>query len=221
MPPSDPTAGLAAPDPAAETAAEPASPRERRRAQRLESRRREIVTVAEELFATHGFDGTSLAMIAEGTGYSVGGVYNFFPSKDAVYDAVVARRGVEMAERLFACMSTPGTGMDKLWAMAQRAILSLREFPRQARLTVRHMLPMHDDPDSRANLRATLDAYAQAIVVGQRDGTVRAGNPRHLAQYVGGLVLAQAQVDPEIVGDPGGVPLEEFEDIVRRALGPT
>jgi len=214
MPPSDPT--LTAP----EEQPDPASPRERRRAQRLESRRREIVEVAEELFVTHGFDGTSLAMIAEGTGYSVGGVYNFFPSKDAVYDAVIARRGVEMAERLMACTAGPGTGMDKLWAMAESAIRSLREFPRHARLTLRHMVPLHDAPGSRANFRAALDAYAHAIAEGQRDGTVRSGTPRHLAQYVGGLVLAHAQVDPEIVGDPGGVGLVEFEQIVRRALGP-
>ena len=58
------------------------------------------------------------------------------------------------------------------------------------------------------------------IAEGQRDGTVRSGSPRHLAQYVGGLVLAQAQVDPEITGSSDGIPLEDFLDIVRGALAP-
>jgi AcrR family transcriptional regulator len=199
--------------------AEP-SPRERRREQRLQSRRREIVEVAEELFARHGFEGTSLAMIAEGTGYSVGGVYNFFPSKDAVYDAVITRRGTALAERLVACADGGGTGMAKLEAMAETAIRSLREFPRHARLTLRHVLSPQDGPEGRASFRATLDAYASAIAAGQRDGTVRAGEPRHLAQYVGGLVLGHAQVDRELIGDPGGIALDELAAIVRRALGP-
>ena len=70
----------------------------------------------------------------------------------------------------------------------------------------------------RTSFRAVLEAYAEAIAEGQRDGTVRAGNPRHLAQFVGGLVLAQAQVDPEITADPDGITLEDFLDIVRGAL---
>lgn len=192
------------------------TPRERRRAQRLESRRREIVTVAESLFAAHGYDGTSLEKIAGGSGYSVGGIYNFFPSKDAVYEAVLDRHGSALAERLMAAADSAETGMGTLLAMATTAIHTLREFPGQARLTVRSLTP--DDPARKGTFRKILEAYAIAIREGQRDGTIRAGEARHLAQYVGGLVLAQTNVDPEISGNTDGIPLDDFLTVLKAAL---
>lgn len=197
-----------------------ASPRERRRAQRQETRRREILAVAEELFIAHGYDGTSLEKIADGSGYSVGGIYNFFPSKDAVYAAVLDKHNDAMTQRLIACITTDDTGMGMVLAMASTAIGNLREFPHRTRLTVHSMTNPRDTPASRQNFRTVLETYAAAVAAGQRDGTVRAGDPRQLAQYVGGLVLAHAQVDPVITGRADGMPLEDFLDILGRALAP-
>jgi AcrR family transcriptional regulator len=193
--------------------------REQRRNHRLESRRREILGVAEELFAAHGYDGTSLEKIAAGSGYSVGGVYNFFRSKDAVYAAVLGRHTAALAERLAACTYAAETGMGSLLAMASTAVQTLRDFPDRARLTLGALTP-DETTARRGTFRTILETYALAIAAGQRDGTVRTGDPRHLAQYVGGLVLAQMQVDPEISGDPDGIPLADFLDIVRSALQP-
>ncbi|GAA3392610.1 TetR/AcrR family transcriptional regulator [Cryptosporangium minutisporangium] len=206
------------PQPAEDPSAEGASPRELRRAQRLESRRREIVEVAEELFAAHGYDGTSLEKIAAGSGYSVGGIYNFFRSKDAVYAAVLDRHTTVLVERLTACVGAGGTGLDTLLSMASTAVRTLGEFPDRTRLTLGALRPDFS-PDSRGHFRRILEAYAIAIRDGQGDGTVRDGDPRHLAQYVGGLVLAQTQVDPELTGDASGIPRDEFLALVRRALG--
>lgn len=198
-----------------------ASPRERRRAQRQESRRREILAVAEELFIAHGYEGTSLEKIADGSGYSVGGIYNFFPSKDAVYASVLDKHNDAMTQRLIACINTQDSGMGMVLAMASTAIGNLREFPHRTRLTVHSMTsPRSTTPAGRQNFRTVLETYAAAVAAGQRDGTVRAGDPRQLAQYVGGLVLAHAQVDPVITGRPDGMPLEDFLDILGRALAP-
>ncbi|SHN43080.1 transcriptional regulator, TetR family [Cryptosporangium aurantiacum] len=174
----------------------------------MESRRREILGVAAELFAEHGYEGTSLEKIAAGSGYSVGGIYNFFPSKDAVYAAVLDRHAAALVERLAACADAPGSGMDKLLAMASTAVRTLHEFPDHARFTISSLAPERS-PTGRGNFRMILEAYASAIDEGQRDGTVRAGEPRDLAQYVGGLVLAQTHVD---------IPLDTFLDVARKAL---
>lgn len=57
-----------------------------------------IMDVAEELFATRGYDGTSLRQIAEGAGIREPGLYNHFSGKQALYDAVLQRALRPMAE---------------------------------------------------------------------------------------------------------------------------
>ncbi|MGY1741842.1 MULTISPECIES: TetR/AcrR family transcriptional regulator [unclassified Blastococcus] len=195
-----------------------AAARERRRLERLESGRREILDVAERLFVEQGYEGTSLEQIAAGCGFSVGSIYNFFRNKDALYSAALERHAASLGHSFRASAEAAATGIDKVVAMARAAVHDLRGHPRHARLTLTSMAVDLDSGSDRSSLRAVLEAYAEGIAEGQRDGTVRAGHPRHLAQFVGGLVLAQAQVDPEITDRPAGIPLEEFLDIVRGAL---
>ncbi|WP_029431923.1 TetR/AcrR family transcriptional regulator [Blastococcus sp. URHD0036] len=206
----------ARPDPALTDPATAA--RERRRLERLEAGRREILDVAERLFVEHGYEGTSLEQIAAGCGYSVGSIYNFFTNKDALYSAALERHATSLGTSFRASAEPAAPGIEKVVAMARAAVHDLRGSPRNARLTATSMgVDLAGNAD-RTSFRAVLEAYAEAIADGQRDGTVRAGNPRHLAQFVGGLVLAQAQVDPEITADPDGITLDDFLDIVRGAL---
>lgn len=60
--------------------------------QQERSRRRytAIVEVAAELFATGGFDATTMEAIAAASGSAIGSVYRFFPNKQAVFQAVAA-----------------------------------------------------------------------------------------------------------------------------------
>jgi AcrR family transcriptional regulator len=58
--------------------------RQERGARRVES----IVACAAALFASHGFDGTSMNAIAKESGLTIGSLYQYFPSRDAIIDAV-------------------------------------------------------------------------------------------------------------------------------------
>jgi AcrR family transcriptional regulator len=58
--------------------------RQERGARRVEA----IVAAAAALFATHGFDGTSMNAIAKDSGLTIGSLYQYFPSRDAIIDAV-------------------------------------------------------------------------------------------------------------------------------------
>lgn len=225
MPAADPRPPAAPPPPASPTAPTgtplqdaAAAARARRRLERRESGRREILAVAERLFVEQGYEGTSLEQIAAGCGFSVGSIYNFFRNKDALYAAALERHGASLGHSFRASAEAAGTGIDKVVAMARAAVHDLRGHPRHARLTWSSMAADLDATADRGPLRAVLEAYADAITEGQDDGTVRDGAPRHLAQFVGGLVLAQAQADPEITGSPDGIPLEDFLEIVRSAL---
>lgn len=66
---------------------------------------RRIMDVAEDLFATQGYDGTSLRLIADGTGIKEPGLYNHFASKQSLYEAVLFRALNPMAEALAKHMS--------------------------------------------------------------------------------------------------------------------
>ena len=59
-----------------------------------------ILDAAEDLFATQGYEGTSLRQIAGLTGIKEPGLYNYFPGKQALYEAVLYRALNPMAEAL-------------------------------------------------------------------------------------------------------------------------
>jgi AcrR family transcriptional regulator len=61
------------------------SPKERRR----EQERQDILTAAGALFAEQGFRATSVQAIAACAEFSVGKIYSFYPSKEAIFDALV------------------------------------------------------------------------------------------------------------------------------------
>jgi AcrR family transcriptional regulator len=75
------------------------SPRtiEQNEALRAESHGR-ILECALGLFARHGYDRTSVAMIAEAAGVSHGLVYHYFPSKDELLRAIFERSMADVRE---------------------------------------------------------------------------------------------------------------------------
>lgn len=196
------------------------SARALRRARELATRREEVLGAAEELFAAAGYERTSLERIAAASGHSVGSIYNLFPSKEAVYAAVLERPARLLVEHLTDCATAPGPGMDRVLSMAATAVRDMRAFPDHARMRLATPTPHPSSAPQREITAAILARYARAIRDGQADGTVRAGAPGDLARYLGGLVLAHIHVDPGIAGRQGPTTLEDFLDVVRAALAP-
>jgi len=60
----------------------------KRESQRL-ARRAHIIGVAREHFFEHGYDGTVMSAVAARLGGSKGTLWNYFPSKEALFEAVV------------------------------------------------------------------------------------------------------------------------------------
>lgn len=66
----------------------------------LEQRKAFILDRAEELFAEHGFEDTSIAQIAESCELSSGSLYNFFPSKNEIYSELMMRKTSIIHEKI-------------------------------------------------------------------------------------------------------------------------
>jgi len=52
--------------------------------------REQILRAAETLFSTKGFHGTGLREVADTAGVSLGNIYNHFPTKEALFEALLA-----------------------------------------------------------------------------------------------------------------------------------
>jgi AcrR family transcriptional regulator len=67
---------------------------------RTEAKRRQIVDVAARLFEEHGFDRTSMSMIAADLGGSKATLYGYFQSKEELLQASLVYDVTEQADRL-------------------------------------------------------------------------------------------------------------------------
>lgn len=132
-----------------------------------------ILDTAAEVFARHGYDGTSVQQVADAVGYSKTGLLRRFPSKQALYDAVVDQVA-EKLERLVAdaaagrvdrssivraaaslCFAHPGAVLLMLEAL--RAATDLPSAERLDGLARRLIDDLTDDvTDPRDRVRAVL-----------------------------------------------------------------
>lgn len=78
-----------------------------------------ILDAARQVFEVEGLEGASIRAIARQAGYTAGAIYFYFPSKEAIYGAVLD----ESLDRLNAAVrdavaTAPDSPPDRLWAAA-------------------------------------------------------------------------------------------------------
>ena len=66
---------------------------------RAAARRKRVLDAAEACFLRHGFHGTSMAAISQAAGMSVGHIYNYFNSKEALIAAMCEREMTRLLAR--------------------------------------------------------------------------------------------------------------------------
>ena len=74
---------------------------------RGQATRRHIVEAATELFATLGYDGTSIEAVLQAAGVSKGSLFHHFDGKDGLFEAVLDR----MTERIEAALAAAAVGV--------------------------------------------------------------------------------------------------------------
>lgn len=96
--------------------------------------RQAILDAALELFADKGFFGTSLRDVATVVGVRESALYNYFPGKDALFEALIVADHEQKAERLSAVADGPIR--DGRAALEQFTLATLENFalPRQQQL---------------------------------------------------------------------------------------
>ncbi len=150
------------------SAAEPTRGRKRRRI-----RREDIVTEATRLFAERGYEGTSMGDLAERVGLRKASLFHHFPSKDALYAAVLEGLVTQVRTALASAMSKEGTFEERLDALSDALTATLGSQPHAARLLVREALD--EGPVMRDLLARPIDEVLAASLefanAGKRAGT--------------------------------------------------
>lgn len=87
--------------------------------ERRADHRERVLVAAEREFAQVGYADTKVVAIAEGAGLSLATVYKTFPGKEAIWDALHARRMealVEQVDRRVAAAAVAGSPLERLLA---------------------------------------------------------------------------------------------------------
>ena len=71
-----------------------------RREREHDAHRQEIISVAESVFSAHGYDGTTIEMVAKQAEFSVGSIYNFFKGKKDLFHQVFLSVSNRRTERI-------------------------------------------------------------------------------------------------------------------------
>ena len=85
-----------------------------RRERERQRYRREILTVALNLFSRKGFEKTTMAQIAEQAEFAVGTLYKFFEDKETLYRALILDTMRDFERELSAALKAPGTGVRRV-----------------------------------------------------------------------------------------------------------
>lgn len=86
-------------------------------------RREEILEVASQLFATRGYPGTDLQLVADELGVGKGTIYRYFDTKEALFLAAVDRAIRRLSDQVYADMAKVIDPLEQV-AVAARSYLA-------------------------------------------------------------------------------------------------
>jgi len=136
-------------------------------------RRDEILEEATRLFAERGYEGASMADLAERVGLRKASLFHHFASKDMLYAAVLDRIFAPLGEAVGRAVATEGSYAERLDAISETATTVLGSHPFAARLLVREVMDW--GPVARDKLGKTImdvmESAHQFARAGQADGT--------------------------------------------------
>ena len=187
-----------------------------------DSRRADILRAAAKLFARSGLSDTKIGDIAREAGLSHGLVYHYFPSKEAVFEAVVTEKREAAWEDVTACEAEHGTEAAMLM-LVERTLEDARDRPEVTVMITQALLTDCVPDKLRASLRrGARESFNRTVAFlerGQAVGCVDASVPAtQLAAamfcLVRGLFLANAQA----LRGHGWMPLPEASTILRLLL---
>jgi TetR/AcrR family transcriptional regulator len=195
---------------------------------RIQARNHEtILEAALEVFSAQGFRGATLDQIAEVAGLSKPNLLYYFPSKEAIHQALLADLLDVWLDPL-RTMDEGGDPVTELLGYVRRKLDLARDYPRESRLFANEIL--QGAPRMReaieGDLRALVAEKAQVLRQWMDQGRIAPVHPVHLIFSIWALTqhYADFEVQVRAVLGPGEDPYPQaaafLETMFRKLLQP-
>ena len=193
---------------------------------RIQARNREtILDAALEVFSQMGFRGATLDRIAEVAGLSKPNLLYYFPSKEAIHEALLSQLLDAWLDPL-RDMDAEGEPLAEILAYARRKLELSRDYPRESRLFANEIL------QGAPRIGGVLETELKALVAdkaGVIRGWVETGRiapvpPEHLIFSIWALTQHYADFEVQVRAvlgeghDPFGEAGDYLETLLRRLL---
>ncbi len=200
---------------------------EKRAPTRIQKKNRAtILEAALEVFSQHGFRGATVDQIANAAGLSKPNLLYYFPSKDAIFTALLSGLLDTWLAPLQA-MDPNGDPMEEILSYMQRKLQMSRDFPRESRLFANEIVqgaPRILDILS-TDLKDLVDEKARVLRQWMDQGKIAPMHPHHLLFSIWSLTQHYADFDAQVQvlmdgEDPYEAAPEFLETLFRRMLTP-
>jgi TetR/AcrR family transcriptional regulator, repressor of fatR-cypB operon len=165
----------------------------RRERERL-SKREEILTAARKVFAEKGFEKATLDEIAQVAEFGKGTIYNYFSSKETLFDGILDMILSAFIENAARAIAEIGSARDRLGLYAKSMIEFYRTNSDLFRIMVREMNRMELEMINnnlqhiRKRVRELSEILAEAIIIDIQEKHLKPLDPNKLAMVFIGMV---------------------------------
>lgn len=195
---------------------------------RIQTRNREAILAAGlTVFSALGFRGATLDEIAKDAGLSKPNLLYYFPSKEAIYTALLEGLLDTWLDPLRA-LNPDGAALDELLAYVGRKLSLSRDYPRESRLFANEILQGAPQIGEvlATDLKALVDARAAVIQGWVNAKQIAPVDPHHLIFSIWSLTQHYADFDVQVravLGQDDPFPGAEahLDQMFRRILTPT
>jgi TetR/AcrR family transcriptional regulator len=175
------------------------SPTARPRTRIQQKNRDTILDAALEVFSIHGFRGATLDQIADLAGLSKPNLLYYFPSKEAVHQALLTGLLDTWLDPL-RTMNPVGDPVTEILGYVRRKLDLARDFPRESRLFAGEIL--QGAPRMReaieGDLKRLVDDKARVLTRWMDEGRIATVNPVHLIFSIWALTQHYADFDVQV-----------------------
>ncbi len=197
------------------------------------AKRSEILDYARQLIYTKGYEQMTIQDLLDGLHVSKGGLYHYFPSKEALLAAMVERMGQEAVENLLPVVQDANLSAIQKFRhyfeisaqgkAAQKELITsfMRLWYSEENALIRHRM----EAESRKHMAGIFEPI---IRQGIAEGTFTARYPKQVAMIIAGVSLSlsdsiiglmlSSQLDPVAIQELEDT-LEAYTDTVERILG--